>query len=59
MKQKVFTPLGLILLAIALLMDKFLKQSALFNFIEGLFIGLSIVLNVYSIISLKKNPESH
>lgn len=39
-------PIGLILLAIAILMDKFLPSNDSLDFIEGFLIGLSIVLNI-------------
>ncbi len=57
--KKVLTmPVGAILLAIAILMEKFLPGSNLLNFIEGFLIGLSIVLNIYyGIVVSKKNKK--
>jgi len=40
-------PIGLMFLAIALVMQRFLPESNLVNFSVGLLIGLSIVLNIY------------
>lgn len=39
-------PLGAGLFAIALLMNRFLPSTDLFDFIEGFLTGLSIVLNL-------------
>lgn len=43
-------PVGMILLAIALMMEKFLPATTLFDFIKGLFFGISIILNIYYIV---------
>jgi len=48
-------PIGMICLAIAILMGKFLPVTNLFDFIEGLLTGLSIVLNIYYIFVIAKN----
>jgi len=49
MKYQKFSalPLGVIFLAVALVMQRFLPISNLVNFSVGLLIGLSIVLNIY------------
>ena len=39
-------PVGTVFFAIALLMERFLPATNLFDFLAGLFIGLSIVLNL-------------
>jgi hypothetical protein len=44
-------PIGLILLAIAIVMDKFLPSNSALDFIEGFLMGLSIVLNIVYIIA--------
>jgi hypothetical protein len=45
--QQVLTwPLGAGLFAVAILMNRFLPATDLFNFIEGFLTGLSIVLNL-------------
>jgi len=47
-------PIGLILLAISLIMNKFLPSNPLFDFIEGFMMGLSIVLNIVYIIAISR-----
>jgi hypothetical protein len=47
-------PIGIILLALAILIDKFLPQTNLLDFTGGLFTGLSIVLNGYYIFTISK-----
>ena len=57
-KQILAMPIGMLLLAIAILIKKFLPDSNLFSFLEGFLIGLSIVLNIYYIIVMtQKNKE--
>ncbi len=48
MKYKQFSelPIGVLLLAIALLIERFLPENNVFDFTVGLLIGLSIVLNL-------------
>jgi hypothetical protein len=49
-------PIGMILLALAIIINRFLPESSIFDFISGLFFGLSIVLNVYYIfVTVKKD----
>ena len=43
-------PVGMIFLVIALIMDKFLPATNLFDFVKGLFFGISIILNIYYIV---------
>jgi hypothetical protein len=50
-------PIGLTLLAIAILMMKFLPATSVFDFTEGFLIGLSIVLNIYYIYVVSKNNK--
>ena len=50
-------PIGMICLAIAILMGKFLPVTNLFDFIEGLLTGLSIVLNIFYIFVIVKNKN--
>jgi hypothetical protein len=45
-KQLLALPIGIILLGISLLMGRFLPATNLFDFLEGLLIGLSIALNI-------------
>lgn len=56
MKTKNFLamPIGIILMAIAIIMMKFLPSNNIFDFIEGFLIGLSIVLNIFYIYSISK-----
>jgi hypothetical protein len=51
-------PIGMILLAIALVMEKFLSPNGLIDFMEGLLIGLSVILNIYYIgVVFQKNKK--
>ena len=43
-------PIGMICLAVAILMGKFLPGNNLNDFIEGFLIGISIVLNIRFIV---------
>jgi hypothetical protein len=57
-RQLLSMPFGVLFLAIALLIGKFLPDYNIYNFLEGLFIGLSIVLNIYYLaVVYKKNKE--
>jgi hypothetical protein len=52
-------PLSMICLAIVILMEKFLPANNFLDFIEGLFTGLSLTLNVYYIFAIsQKNKKS-
>ena len=42
-------PVGMVLLAMAILMEKLLPSNNILDFLEGLLMGLSIVLNIYYI----------
>lgn len=55
--KQVSLPVGVMLLAIAILIDKYLPQSNLLDFIQGLCTGLSIVLNCYYIFSLARQKQ--
>jgi len=50
-------PLGMVLLAIAILMEKFLASNCYLDFIEGLLIGLSLVLNIYFIVAIIRHTK--
>ena len=52
LQQVLALPIGMIFLAIAILMEKFLNGNSLFDFIEGMLTGLSIVLNIYYIFAV-------
>jgi len=54
-KQVLALPIGMIFLGIAILMDKFLPANRLYDFMVGLFTGLSLVLNIYYIFAIAKN----
>jgi hypothetical protein len=56
-KQLLAMPIGVLFLALALLIGRFLPSNNIFNFMEGLFIGLSIVLNVYYVIVTSKKVK--
>jgi hypothetical protein len=48
--QTLSLPVGLLLLSASILMEKTLPSTPGFDFTEGFFMGLSIVLNIYYII---------
>ncbi len=56
-KEALALPIGMIFLSIAILMGKFLPANNLFDFIEGLFSGLSIALNIYYIFVIAKKQK--
>ncbi len=45
-------PLGMLLLAVAILMVKFVPANNFTDFVEGLLLGMSVVLNLYCIIGI-------
>jgi uncharacterized protein YqhQ len=57
LQQVLVLPIGMILLTSALLMEKYLPANNLLDFIEGLFTGLSIVLNIYYIFVVSKMKQ--
>lgn len=46
-KEVLALPIGMVFLAIAILMEKFLPANNVRDFIEVLLMGLSVILNVY------------
>lgn len=56
-KQLLALPIGMLLLAIALLMEKFLPGNNFLDFTEGFLIGLSIVLNIYYLIGTSRKVK--
>lgn len=50
-------PLGMILLTISILMDKYLPSNNILDFIETFLIGLSLVSNLYFIRSIIKTSR--
>lgn len=57
MKQIASTQAGVILFALAILIDRFLPQTNLFDFLAGMFTGLSILLNVRYVLAIAKNKQ--
>lgn len=53
-KKNLTMPVGVILLALAIIIEQFVPSSNISNFFIGLFIGLSIVLNIYYLIIVSK-----
>lgn len=45
-------PLGMILLAIAIILGKFAPSGNFIDFIQGLLLGMSVVLNLYCIVAI-------
>lgn len=58
LNQILALPIGLLLLAIALLMGKFLPENNFLDFTEGLLMGLSAVLNIWFIYIMVKNSKN-
>lgn len=50
--------LGMFSLIIAILLGRYAEQTPIVAFFEGLFYGLSVVFNVYSLILLRKDRKS-
>ena len=57
MKQLVSIPAGMIFLAFAILIDRFLPQTNFLDFLAGMFTSLSIVLNVRYVLGIAKNKQ--
>jgi len=57
-KQALALPIGLILLAIALLIERFFPENDGLDFIAGFLIGISIVLNLIYIYKRSKKTLS-
>ena len=53
-KRQYLYPVGLVLLASAILMNRFLPEHPFLDFLEGLFLGLSLVLNIGYLIQRRK-----
>jgi hypothetical protein len=57
LKQALAMPIGMILLAIAIIMGKFLPHNNIFDFVVGILTGLSIVLNLYYIFIISQKSK--
>jgi len=56
--RSLYMPVGMICLAIAVLMDKYMDDGTFIDFIKGVLYGLSIGLNLFYIFALtNKNKE--
>lgn len=58
MKQIQDKPIGVVLLAGALLINRFLSGFALTDFLAGLLTGLSLVMNIKYIIAVSNSRKS-
>lgn len=58
-RQVLALPIGLILLAIAILIERFLPASDLLDFIVGVLTGISIVLNIFYIFAISKKRKGN
>jgi hypothetical protein len=58
LKQLLATPIGAILLALSLIVTRFFPATAFFDFLSGLLLGLSLILNAYYIIIISKKHKS-
>ena len=54
LRKDLMLPIGMISLALALLIDRFLPHDTLFDFIVGVLVGMSIVLNMAGIHYISK-----
>ena len=58
-KDEWLIPLGGICLAIALLTDRFLMiEIPIVDFLVGVFTGLSVVLNLFGLVRMRRNANS-
>jgi hypothetical protein len=57
LKQTLMMPVGMLLLAGAIVMQKFLPHNDLFDFTSGVLIGLSIALNIGYIIAISRKSS--
>jgi hypothetical protein len=55
---RILLSLGMIFLAVAILLKRFGGQSGVLAFIEGLLIGLSLVLNITYLILIRRERDS-
>jgi hypothetical protein len=53
--KNVILALGMFSLIIAILLGRYTDPSPVISFLEGLFYGLSFVLNIFSLILMRKN----
>lgn len=56
--KNVILTLGMFSLIIAILLGKYVNSSPVTAFLEGLFYGLSIVFNIYSLLLFRKNRKA-
>ena len=52
--KNVILAIGMISLAIAILLGMYIKPTPVFSFLEGLLYGLSLVMNTYTLILIKR-----
>jgi len=52
--KNIILPLGMISLIIAILLGRYTDPAPIISFLEGLFYGLSLVFNVFSLILMRK-----
>ena len=54
-KNKILFAMGQISLAIGIILNRFINdQNSIIDFTEGLLLGLSLILNLFSIIQFRK-----
>ena len=56
--KNVILALGMFSLIIAILLGRYVDRTPVIAFLEGLFYGLSIVFNIYSLILFRKNRRT-
>lgn len=52
--KNVILALGMFSLITAILLGRYAEPAPVFSFLEGLFYGLSLVLNIFSLILMRK-----
>ena len=57
LEKLLVTPIGVILLALSLIATRFFPACPFIDFLSGLLVGLSLVLNVYYIIIISKKQK--
>jgi len=53
-----FLRFGLISFAIGILLGKFGSEAAIYNFLTGLFMGLSLPLNIFGIYQVARSTKT-
>jgi len=56
--HSLYVPIGIICLAVAVLMDKYMMETTFIDFFKGLLYGLSIALSLFYIIMMMNKNKT-